>query len=338
MALTTIETIAKAVEPIIASTKLTSAPTLMNLFARGAMRDKLNTQINWDVDLGGAGVAIEPVTADGADTAVDNVVPAQLRIGRYRVKHQFPLSRIAVEEAASLAPDELADLFESHVVRGVNTIMREINRLLLVGDGTAASAEVTGLATITDNTATYAGLSPVTYPDWKAIVNTNATNRALTTNLLLDLGQSIQEKESFYDFILTSPETGKKYNQLFNDVAGAWGTTPDEEVNGLTRIELGHGGRYYMGIPIIEDPMLTPGGIYLINSMDWNVYSFRLESTVGGDMAQTAIMDTDMTYGINVHIAELPSNNSAVRKFELYAMPQSRIFNRKSVAVLNKIS
>lgn len=336
MALTSIETIAKAVDPIIANTRLTSAPTLMNLYARDAMRTKLDTQINWDVDLGGAGVAIEPVTQDGTDTAVDNIVPAQLRIGRYRVKHQFPISRVAIEEAAVLAPEEVADLFQSHVVRGLNKIMREVNRLILSGSGLAADAEVSGLSKVADATAVYAGLDPATYTAWKPIINTNGTARALTTNLLLDIGQAIQEQESYFDMILTSPAIGKSYNKLFNDVAGGWGVTADEEVNGLTRIELGHGGRYYMGIPLIEDPMLPAGSIYMLNSMDLDVFSFAFENSVGGDMSQTAILDPASTYGINVHIAELPSNNTAMRKFEIYCMPQFRVFNRKSVAgILN---
>lgn len=340
MALTSIETIAKAIEPVIANTRLTSAPTVMNLYARDAMRTKMDTSLNWSVDLGGGGVSVEPLTQDGANTAVDNIVPASLRIGRYRIKHQFPISRVEIEEAAMLAPAEVADLFQAHVIRGINKIMREFNRLVLLGTGSAGDAEIRGLDKIIDNATAYAGIDPTAIGSeaWKAIVNTNATNRALTNDLLLSLLQTIQEQESFFDMIVTSPAVGRVYNKLFNDLAGGFGMTPDEESNGLTKVELGTGGRYYQGIPLIEDPMLPAGRMYFLNSMDMDVFSFSFANSASGDMAQTAIIDPSTTYGLNVHLAELPSNNSAVRKFELYVMPQFRVFNRKSVAVLDKIT
>lgn len=338
MVLTPIETIAKAVEPAVANTRLTSAPLLMNIFARGGMRTKLDTSINWSVDIGGGVAAIEPVTQDGANTATDDAIPANLRVGRYRIKHQFPISRVDIEEAAQLAPEELANLFEAQVMRGINYIARNLNQQLYTGTGLAATGEIAGLNVIKDPTLAYAGLSPVTYPKWQGILNTNATNRALTTDLLLAIQQTIQENESYFDMIVTSPSLGTSYTKLFLTNGGGFGLTPDEEANGLTKVELGMGGRYYQGIPIIEDVMCPANTIYFINSADLNVYTFRFQSSAGGDMAQTAIMDTDVTYGLNMHLAELPSNNSAVRKFEIYTMPQFRVFNRKSVATLEKIT
>lgn len=63
----------------------------MNEKGRTATRE--NTSIDWDIDVGGGGVAWESVTQDGQDTSTDDVVPAQLRIGSYRVKHQFSTLR-----------------------------------------------------------------------------------------------------------------------------------------------------------------------------------------------------------------------------------------------------
>jgi len=337
MPLTSIETIAKAVEPAIASTRLTSTPFLLNLFARGNMRTKMDTSINWNVDMGGAVAAIEAVTANGALTDTDDVYAASLRIGRYRVKHQFNLSRIEIEEASILAAEELADLFESHVTRGINRIARSINQLLFSGTGLAASAEITGLNVVRDNTEPYAGLSPVTYPTWRALRSTNASNRALTPALMLDFQQVLVEAESFYDMIVCPPSIGTAYTKQFVTAGGGFGLTPDEEVNGLTRVELGMGGRYYQGIPLVEDVMCPANTMYFLNSNDFNVYSFALQNSMGGDMANTALIDPATTYGLNIHLAELPSNNSAVRSFELYCLPQFRVFNRKSVASLDAI-
>lgn len=297
-----------------------------------------NTSIDWDIDVGGGGVAWESVTQDGQDTDTDNVVPAQLRIGSYRVKHQFKISKVAITEAASRAPEELKDLFGAHVTRGLTHITREVNRALYLADGTAAFGQMIGLNSVIDNTSSYAGISPVAFPSWKSIVLGNGTNRNLSKDLLLDLDEAVANNETMYDSIVMSPTTAKAYNKLF-DIQGATNTPIilKSSDGRFPEVDLGHGARYYNGYPIVEDPLCPTGIIYFMNSADITLYTFKMRSG-SAQSSQYEEVVTNNVYGLNLHISELPSNNSAVRKFELFVLPQLRVFSRKSVMVIKDLN
>lgn len=92
MALTPLEVLNKVVENTVVDLRLTSARTLANLSAAGRVKSYDATTINWDVIVGGAGVSIEPVTSDGADTSTD-VLITQLC---YALSYSFYLSCASV--------------------------------------------------------------------------------------------------------------------------------------------------------------------------------------------------------------------------------------------------
>ena len=335
MPLSPLEVLNKVVEDRVAQTTLRSAVTLNALSQRGRMKTKTNTSIDWTVDMGGTAVAIEPVTADGANTATANTVPANLRIGRYRVKHQFPISRVDIAEAATRAPGELRDLFNGHIDRGLTQIFRQLNQMIFTGDGTAASGEFIGINKIHDDTYSYAGINPVTYRLWKTLKLTGSpagTGRALTKNLMLDLEELLQVNESSYNLILTSPNTAKKYNQLFDTVPGG-GIAGDSSMANR-QVDIGHGTRTYNGAVILEDPMCPNGTMHFINTDDVDMYSFNLGAVTPQSQQEYKV---SQAFGMNLHVAELPSNNSAVQKFEMFCLPQMRVFNRKSLAALTDI-
>lgn len=338
MPLTPIEVLSKIVEDRVATTAFTSASTLRALYAAGRTKTKTNTTIDWDVAMGNGATAIEPVTQDGADTATGDVVPANLRIGRYRIKHQFPISRIAIAEAATRAPGELQDLFNAHVDRGLNEMFRRVNTLIHTGDGTAASGEFIGLSAIANNSLNYAGINVATYPAWKALRLDGTpvgTARPLAKSLLLDLQEMLTMNESGFDLIVCSPNTAKKYNALYDGINGGI------QVNNALpnkQVDLGNGTRTYNGRPIIEDPQAANGIMWFLNSQDIDLFSFDM-STSPKPMSQTEFqVATVNAYGLNINIAELPSNNSAVRRFEIFTLPQMRVYNRKSVACISDLA
>lgn len=338
MPLTSIEVLNKVVESRVAETRLTSATFLAQLYAGNRMGTRTNTSIDWDVSVSGGGAAIEAVTADGANTPTDNTVPANLRIGRYRVKHQFSLSRVEMAEAATRAPEDLQDLFNAHVDRGLTHLTRATNTLLYTGDGSAASGEVIGLNRIADNTFAYAGINPVTYPAWTALVSTNATARALTKNILLEHDQFVKENEATYDFILCSPSMGTSYNKLFDNIGGGSVLAQNTGPNGLRNVELGYGVRTYMGRPIIEDPACPAGRLYFMNLSDITLFTFDLaDSPTPRAQPETPVAST-RAWGMNINVAELPSNNSAKRTFEMYVLPQLRLYNRKSLQLIGNLT
>lgn len=298
------------------------------------LNTKKNTTIDWDVDVAGGAAAIEPVTSDGDETATDHVVPAQLRIGNYRIKHQFKLSRVAIAEAASRAPDELENLFAAHVDRGIVHICRQMNELLYTGNGTPSSGEVLGLASIIDPTYAYANVDPTTYPAWNAVILGNATNRNLTKDLFYDMEEKITLGETAYDMVVCSPTVAKTYNKLFDTLNA--GVAQSMATEGQFRnVDLGHGGRYYNGRPLIEDPQCPTGLIYFLNSTDVTLHTFRFDQSPALSQQEQVIVNR--AYGLNLHISELPSSNSAVRKFEMYILPQLQVFNRKSVQVIKDL-
>lgn len=335
MPLTPIEALNKVVEDRVAKAKLTGFRTLANLAEKGRINTVRKTNLDWDVEVGGAAATWEAVTVNGSATATDDVVPANLRVGTHRVKHQFNISKIAMQEAATLAPEELANLLGAHTDRAVNAIMRKLNTALYAGDGTATFGNVIGLEAIADNTLSYAGINPVTYPSWSALRNTNATPRAFTRDIMLDVDQLVAEQESMYDFVATTPALSKSYVKVFDTLAGdqAVMQSPDDGRT-LPSVDLGHSGRYYNGYPIVEDPQATAGSIWLLNMMDITVHCFELGVNPDG-MGQHAI---NTNYGLPIHIAELPSSNSAVRTFEFFVLPQLQCYNRKSVIRIDQLT
>jgi hypothetical protein len=328
--LTPVQAITLEIENKLAVAKLVASPTLRALNARGAMKTARQTQIKWDVEVGGGVAAIEAVTADGADTATDAVVAASLPIGAYRIKHQFRVSKVDMQEAANTAPTELRNLFSAHVERGVINILRTLNDLIFTGDGTNTDGQIVGLEKIADNT--------LTYPSWAALVNTNATARALSRDLLYAIDEVVKTQESFYDLIVSTPRICTNYKKLFDT------TRPLEFVynnEGLPNADVGLGGVTYNGRPVLEDPQCTPGTIYFLNSMDMQIYTFLMEagpsSQIGMQAQSSGEIGSTNVFGLNFNVSELPSNNSAVRKFEIYVLPQVKCHNRKSLTVLDKL-
>jgi hypothetical protein len=332
--------ITRAIEPALAIARQTACPTLMNFAARDRMFTKRNRNIEWIVDVGGAQATVEDITTNGIATDQDTTVAASLPIAAQRIKHQFSLSRILAAEAALLAPEELADLFQASVIRGVTAICRQLNTFIHSGTGLPATASITGLTNLSTTanvaTGTYAGIDRALRTSWRISQlnggSPTATPRPLTVDLLLALNEALQIRESYFDMIVMHPSVATRYARLFIATAGGFGLTPDEEANGLSKVELGLGGRYWNGIPIIEDPQCAIDRVYTLNSSEMAIWSFAVDT--GDDMANTALIDPSVTYGINIHLAELPSLNSANRVFELYTLPQFQVRNLMAVGAI----
>ena len=318
----------------VANTRLMTAKLLRALADN---RKTASTQnINWVVDKGGSTAAIEAITSNGQNTPTDQTLPATLPIGDYRVKHQFTLSKVQVVQAMSSAPSALSDLFKNHIQRGVTQILRRTNQLFYTGAGTPEDGMVFGLERVINNTLGYAGIAD-TEASWKALINGNATNRALSKNLLMQMDKLVLDNESYYDCIVVNPSVGIKYNEVFDlYTAGGVLTLPDESVGGLTRVDLGYSSRTYQGVPIIEDTMCPSNKMYFLNKMDINPYSFNLDTDAS--LAGVSGEQPLELFGLNIYMGELPSMNTAARTFEIFTIPQLRVFNRKSIAVLDNIT
>jgi hypothetical protein len=326
-------------DDVVANLRLTSARTFDAFRAKGRLQQITKTRIDWTVDIGGGAAAIEAVTADGAATATDDVVPAQLGIGQYRIKHQFSLSKIDINDAKARAPQELADLFRAHISRGITHVTRSLNQLLWTGAANAASANIGGFQTvIADPTATYATINPATVTNWVPVVSANGgTARPLTRALFTELDKLVFEAETTYDMILMNPNMAERYMTLWQGITLENSAMSSQTAlkDGFLNVDVGLMRKFYNGIPIIEDPMCPDGEVYFVYSPEVTIYGMPLGDIPSRQDPQFTV--NNMSLGIPTFIAELPSNNSAARKFELGILPQLQVFNRKFVAKITDI-
>jgi hypothetical protein len=341
MALTPLEALNKVVDDQITDLRLVAAKTLQNLREAGRIRIVRHTQLNRDVVIDTSTAAWEPITQDGAENDSDTTIPGLWSFGTHRLKHQFKISRIAISEAKERAPGELKDLFAGEVNTGLIKITRDLNKAIFLGDGTATYGNFLGLTKVLDDAYAYAGISPVTYPSWKAIqtiAGTSGAPVAFTRDMMLQHDKKVAENEVVYNYVTMTPDTAMTYTKLFDTLGGAGALASIAEDSGVKRIELGHGGRYWNGIPIVEDTMCLPNTILTMNTNDVELFTFDA-ATTPAPMAQpeTQIV-SNKSLGVAINIAELPSNNSAVRKFEMFVIPQMRVKNRKGVQAIRYIS
>ena len=356
MASTPVEVLNKVVENSVVDLRLVSARTLANLYNAGRVKTYDATTINWDVVVGGAGVSIEPVTQDGSDTPQDVTVPASITMGTHKVKYQFPISRIAIKEARRRAPQDLQDLFGTTITGGLIQLMRTINTLIWTGDGTPTSANIIGINKILDPTYAYAGVNNTLYPAWNALVQANGgTQRPLSRDMLLRMEKNVMIQETYYNYVTMHPNMGMAYTQLFDSLGGSSIFTnlpasapygqQGTESNGdeFKRVDLGHGNRYYNSFPIIEDPLEPDNQMVFMNMQDVELFTFDMSAnpaannTDGYDDEYAPVASSKVN-GMNVHIAQLPSNNSTQLRFEMFVLPQLRVKNRKSLMVIKDLT
>lgn len=342
MPLTPLEALNKVVDDQVTDLRLVAAKTLQNLRNAGRIKIVRHTQLNRDVVIDTSSAAWEPITQDGADSDLDTTVPGLWSFGTHRLKHQFRISRIAISEAKERAPGELKDLFAGEVNTGLIKITRDLNKAIFLGDGTATYGNFLGLTKVLEDSFAYAGINPVTYPAWKAIqtiVGTSGAPVAFTRDMMLDHDQKVSEAEQVYNYVTMSPSTAKTYTKLFDSLggAGALASVAESEETGIKRIELGHGGRYWNGIPIVEDTMCLPNSIITMNTNDIELFTFDAATTPAPMSQSETQIVSNKSLGVAINIAELPSNNSAVRKFEMFCIPQMRVKNRRGVQAIRYI-
>lgn len=299
------------------------------LLSRLAKRDSYQTQVKWDVNVGGAQVSGRATTADATVGNTDSVRGATLAIGDRVLGHGFSVKRNDITQAKRTAPGALRELFAAHVRTAFDVVMPALNLVLYTGVGDPASHGVVGLQQIVTNTASYGNLDPATYPEWTAFVNANATARALSRSLFSAMDVGLARKGVAYDSIITTPEMVEKYGELFSSDR-ALNTT---QVNGTA--DIGFSGYSYKGKPIIFDTHCPNGTLYFLDASNLALYTYALTDSVDAEQAQMA--KSEKTMGLNFLVAQLPSNNPHAIRYEISLQPQLKAHNRRAVGVLKDI-
>lgn len=298
--------------------------------------DEFQSQLQWDVTVGGGTAAGRATTADASLQATDETKQAVLAIGDRVLGHGFSVLRTKIVEAKRTAPRALRNLFSTHIERAFEIILPALNQVLYTGTGNAASHGVYGLENVVANTA-YAGIPTATYGEWSSTVHANGgTNRALSKVLLDNLDTAIKRRGGTYTHIYTTPEIVKKYEDLFNSER----SLTVNQVNGIA--DIGFSGHAYRRTPIIEDTACPNNTIYFLDLSKLKVKTYSLgdartmtnqEGRVIGAMA-----NPEKTMGLNFLVAELPSNNPHALKMEISLQPQLQVRQPKCVAVLKDIT
>lgn len=301
------------------------------MLSRILKRDAYQTQVKWDVNVGGAQVQGRATTADATVGNTDAVRGASLAIGDRVLGHAFSVRRNDITQARRTAPGALRELFAAHILTAFDVIMPALNQVLYTGTGNAASHGVFGLDYVLTNANTYAGLDPATYTDWTCVNLANAgTGRNLTKSLISSTDVALQRKGVAWDAIVTTPEMVEVYGSLFSSDRSL--TTV--QVNG--QADIGFSGYSYKGKPIISDPHCPNGKLYFVDSSMLQLYTYALTDSV--DAEQSKMADTQKTSGLNFLVAQLPSNNPHAIRYEISVQPQLKAHNRKCVGVLADIN
>lgn len=330
MALTPSEALNLIFDARVTDARVRYARTLSNLINMGKIRSISKTTIDWDVRFSGTTSKREAVTADVTPDTGSNTAPANLRIGRYRHSHTFDISTVAIAEAAVRAPGELKNLFAETIDDALSVLFRDINDAIWLGDGTAASNEVVGMMRILDNTLPYANINPATWDEWKAIINTNGTPRPFSRSIMLSMDEQMDRLEEDYDVVFMNPSMITSYKALFDTLGGAAALPNSRAEMTLPNADLGHGNAYYNGRTIVSEPKCPVGTIVLLDSSELDLFIFDtptendVNPSKGGEVINTA-------YGLPFRIKQMNSNNPDSMRFNIRAMAQLRLRNRKAI-------
>lgn len=328
----------KVLDDRVAKTQPEMAPTFEALTERIDVVDKSDTFIGWDVSLAGTTTGEGAVTEDTTITASDDVVPAELRIGRRRIFRRFQVDAVAISEAYNRAPEDISRILLTEVDNSIREIRRKLNDRLYTGNGiqsgVGAESGIAGLNIITDPAAVYAGIDPAVTTIWQpgVYLENGNVNRPLTRELLDEFEETCYLNEVSYNLVITSPQVKRLYASEFDSVA-------TYQASVTTTLDLGRGEYLYRGREMVIDPSCPADTMLFLNTGYMRMYSFMFQGQqqMTGLNPQARIVAATRLGGFILYMAQLPSNNSAVYNFEMYLMPQLQYMNRKQLAVITDL-
>lgn len=301
--------------------------------------------ITWDVKLGTA----TPSTAninDGADVSTynaDTKIPAALNYGTYH--DAFSITGKAMSAAiASGSPTQLANLFMDEMRDSIQRLASVIGQHVYTGDG--STNQILGLydATLGPmlDTGAYAGISAITYTQWKASV-VDASAGELSLQLIRQLRRTIYtacgEKP---DLFITDPTQHEKLGNLY----GQQRRYVDQvrTANGTIKLDGGYNVLEFDGIAVVEDVKHPAQKFGALNTRYINLRQLpngpaNVEGTMGtvqlGGTGEEQFGEQKM--GLTAKILPLAKTGDA-HKFGLWLYPQLQVRRRNSIGHLTNLA
>ncbi len=296
--------------------------------------------LKWNVNVGGATVIGEAVTATVTNYSDDTVTGASLPIAQDRLRSSFSVLETKYTQAAARGTDELANLLDYSAETAKREILQALGRLITTGVGNSASGGILGLRQAVSastgggtpapkgaSTVAYAGIDPATsgYEKWTSLVY-NATGALTAKKLAIFEADLLQGTTTgvpgSYNVLVMSPTTAIAYA----DIADTTNAQPASAV-----LDLGYGLKAYKGRPIVEDANVPDGEIHFVDTNVVRLYSF--------DQASAPGMSNEMpSDGLLLYVKQMPSDNPQLLKFGMFGMFQLQIRERRCHAILKNVS
>lgn len=339
MAYSSTAIIAKIIEESVPDLRLKNAAFLDWLSSNGRVMGGDHTDLYWNAIASGSTTATASMSTAGSDQTTGDAVQASLSVGAYKIYHQFTVQLVDVLNAQTAGIGKLKALLQQNIQGGIIAMRRQLNTYLWTGDGTAATGNVVGINQVLNDTLTYAGINPTTYPSWVPITSKAGAPRALTRQILYGFSQLLEEQEVYHTALFCTPSMATTYNTLFDNVAGV---NAIMLAQGDNKTDLGFAMRAYNGVPLITDPQMSAGQLVGFNPNDLSLISLDLSGAGAGELNRlgmqnnlTSITSADVG-GLKINVAMLPQSNPGSLSFQLFVLPQLKVYNRRSVqGILN---
>lgn len=328
----------KLIEEREGDIRLRNARTLDLLASKGRVRTADTVDLNWNVILSDSTTATVAMTTAGTDQTTGDTVQATLPIGGYKIYHQFSLDRVTLKDTARRGTQALRRLFAFHVDAAILSLRKQVNNYIWTATGSVGFGGFVGMPVVLDDAAVYAGISPVTYPNWIPILDKNATARALSKTLLRNLETKMDIEEVSYDSIVVAPTMSQKYAELWDTVA------QEQAIINNRVVDLGTGGRSWAGVPIVADRFCPNTQMVFFDSSAIELLSFDLSSADQGVLESFGLKDNFDTVtsaeigGLRINVALLPQTNPGVLTFQLFTVPQMKVSNRRMVQAITNLT
>lgn len=334
----------KRFAPEVTSQIMRASPILQILAGNIKMGDGQNIQ--WVPKFGTASAGSAAATTEGADVSTfnsDTKEAASLLFGTYSEAFEVTGKALAAAAAAG-NPEQLANLFESELMDAANRLAHAIGGEIYNGNG--SGERMTGLlgGAILD-TGTYAGLSRVTYPQWRGNVYANGgVGRDVTIAMMRSTRTNVYKASGEKPgLIVGGPSTCDAYGGTFKeqrryvtDIKGGGGA--------VIKLDGGYTALEFDGVPVVEDVGCPEGKLLFLNLQHLFVKQLPQPGMVASAQATTRPLEVqgEQIRGggstrFIIRIQPLAVNGDKFR-FALYCYPQLQVRKPNAFGTLEDLN
>lgn len=335
----------KRFERDVVSQIMRASPILQLLGPNVKMADGQNIQ--WVPKFGTASAGSAAATSEGADIATfntDTKEVASLTFGTYSEAFEITGKALASALAAG-NPEQLANLFESELMDASQRLAHAIGGEIYNGNG--AGERMTGLlgGAILDS-GTYAGLSRITYPQWRGNVYGNSgVGRDLTIALMRATRTGVYKASGIKSgLIIGGPSTVDAYGATFKEQRRY--VTEIRTVGGNTvKLDGGYTALEFDGIAVVEDVGCPEGKLLFIDMGNLFVKQLPQPGMIPSAQATTRPLEVQGEQMRNsggatklvIRIQPLAVNGDKFR-FALFCYPQVQVRRPNAFGVLEDLN